>query len=56
MIDIFVLVVTTLALIPVIIGSVALGLRLLGQMIQVDSIAYIDEETEDYINSPNRWD
>jgi hypothetical protein len=46
----------SLPLLAVIIASMAFGLKMLGQMIQVDTIAYIDEETEDYINSPNRWD
>lgn len=46
----------SLCALAVIILSVILGVKLLCEIVGVGSPVYIDEETEGYVNGPNRLD
>lgn len=49
-------IVASLSALAVIILCVGFGLKLLGDILNVGKPVYIDEDTEGYINGPNRWD
>jgi hypothetical protein len=49
-------VLTSLFVLPVIILSVGFGISQLLKIVHIGDTGYIDEETEGYINGPNRLD